>query len=139
MFYDVLVIGAGQAGLAMGYYLKQAKLSFLIIDKGSAIGESWKKRYDSLTLFTPRSYSSLPGLSLIGEEKMYPTKYENSDYLLHYANTFALPVQLNTIITKLDEADGYFKLSTNQGEAMLAALIEKLNQQPEEIGQTRLG
>jgi putative flavoprotein involved in K+ transport len=96
MFYDVLVIGAGQAGLAMGYYLKQAKLSFLILDKGSAIGESWKKRYDSLTLFTPRSYSSLPGLSLIGEEKMYPTKYENSDYLLHYANTFALPVQLNT-------------------------------------------
>jgi putative flavoprotein involved in K+ transport len=116
MFYDVLVIGAGQAGLAMGYYLKQAKLSFLILDKGSAIGESWKKRYDSLTLFTPRSYSSLPGLSLKGEEKMYPTKDEITDYLSLYANTFLLPVQLNTYITLLDKDDNCFTLSTNQGE-----------------------
>jgi putative flavoprotein involved in K+ transport len=65
MLYDILVIGAGQAGLAMGYYLKQTKLSFLILDKGSAIGESWKNRYDSLTLFTLRFYSSLPGLDFI--------------------------------------------------------------------------
>ena len=63
MLYDAVVIGAGQAGLAMGYYLKQTELSFLILDKESEIGESWRNRYDSLTLFTPRSYSSLPGLS----------------------------------------------------------------------------
>jgi putative flavoprotein involved in K+ transport len=116
MIYDVLVIGAGQAGLAMGYFLKQTKLKFLILDKGNEIGESWKNRYDSLTLFTPRSYSSLPGLSLIGEEKQYPTKDEISNYLSLYANTFLLPIQLNTFITRLDRADGYFLLSTNQGD-----------------------
>ena len=53
MMYDVIIIGAGQAGLSMGYYLKQTNLSFLILDKGARIGEVWKNRYDSLKLFTP--------------------------------------------------------------------------------------
>lgn len=116
MIYDVIVIGAGQAGLAMGYFLKKKKLSFLILDKGSDIGESWRNRYDSLTLFTPRSYSSLPGLSLKGNQNHYPTKDEISDYLLHYANTFSLPIQLNTSITMLEKANGHFIVSSNQGE-----------------------
>jgi putative flavoprotein involved in K+ transport len=115
MVYDVLVIGAGQAGLAIGYYLKQTKLSFLILEKGSAIGESWKNRYDSLTLFTPRSYSSLPGLSIKGEEKIYPIKDEISDYLSLYANTFSLPVKLNTTVKRLDKEE-HFILYTTQGE-----------------------
>lgn len=67
MIYDVVVIGAGQAGLAIGYFLKKANVSFLILDEASMIGESWRKRYDSLTLFTPHSYSSLPGLPLDGD------------------------------------------------------------------------
>lgn len=57
--FDVIVIGAGQAGLAMGYYLKQQGLSFVLLDKGYSIGEVWRNRYDSLVLFTPRRYSSL--------------------------------------------------------------------------------
>ncbi|WHZ02291.1 NAD(P)/FAD-dependent oxidoreductase [Neobacillus sp. YX16] len=115
MLYDVIVIGGGQAGLSMGYYLKQTKLSFLILDKGPAVGDSWKNRYDSLTLFTPRSYSSLPGLSLKGDEKKYPTKNEISDYLSSYANTFSLPIQLNTSVLNLDKKD-YFILNTTQDE-----------------------
>lgn len=115
MIFDVIVIGGGQAGLSMGYYLKQTKLSFLILDKGSAVGESWKNRYDSLTLFTPRSYSSLPGLLLSGEEKQYPTKEEITDYLTLYANTFSLPVQLKTSVLNLDKKD-HFILNTTQGE-----------------------
>jgi putative flavoprotein involved in K+ transport len=122
VIYDVLVIGGGQAGLTAGYYLCQRQLSFLILDKGSAIGESWKKRYDSLTLFTPRSYSSLPGLSLIGEEIKYPTKDEITDYLSLYANTFSLPMQLNTLVLKLDKED-YFILSTTQGEFLSRNVI----------------
>lgn len=115
MIYDVLVIGGGQAGLSMGYYLKQTKLSSLILDKGSTVGESWKNRYDSLILFTPPSYSSLPGLSLKGDEKKYPTKDEITDYLKLYANTFSLPIQLNTSVLKLDKPD-HFILNTTQGE-----------------------
>ena len=66
MKYDVIVIGGGQAGLSMGYYLRQTNLSFLILDKGERIGEVWRNRYESLRLFTPRAYSSLPGLALKG-------------------------------------------------------------------------
>ena len=64
MKYAVIVIGAGQAGLSMGYYLKQSGLSFIILDKANKIGEVWRNRYDSLTLFTTQVYSSLPGLPL---------------------------------------------------------------------------
>lgn len=74
MSYDVIIIGGGQAGLAMGYFLKKSGLSFLIVEKETSIGESWRKRYDSLTLFTPRFYSSLPGFPLYGDLDGYPTK-----------------------------------------------------------------
>lgn len=123
MIYDVLVIGGGQAGLAMGYYLKQKKLNFLIFDKGNRIGESWKNRYDSLTLFTPRSYSSLHGLPLKGDEKRYPTKDEIGEYLSAYADTFSLPVELGTYITRLEKADDYFIVTTNKGEFLSKNVI----------------
>ncbi len=60
----VLVIGAGQAGLAAGYHLRKAGLDFVVVDRGPRIGASWRARYASLTLFTPRSFSQLPGLDL---------------------------------------------------------------------------
>ncbi|PWW28886.1 putative flavoprotein involved in K+ transport [Cytobacillus oceanisediminis] len=116
MVYDVLVIGAGQAGLSIGYFLKKTNLSYLLLDHGGEMGESWRKRYDSLKLFTPRSYSSLPGLSLKGDPNEYPTKDEVAEYLSQYAKTFSLPVKLQTMITKLDKEGDCFVLSTNQGE-----------------------
>lgn len=116
LLYDVLVIGAGQAGLSIGYYLKKNNVSFLLLDQGVEIGESWRKRYDSLKLFTPRAYSSLPGMPLIGDPNGYPTKDEISDYLTQYVKAFSLPVKLKTVITKLDEEEGCFVLSTSQGE-----------------------
>lgn len=114
--YDVLVVGAGQAGLAMGYYLKKKNLSFLILDQSSEVGESWKNRYDSLTLFTPRTYSNLPGMILKGEQGGYPKKDEISAYLKSYAKTFSLPIKLNTLIESLDEIDAAFELTTNKGK-----------------------
>ncbi|MGJ3204409.1 oxidoreductase, partial [Geobacillus thermoleovorans] len=64
---DVLVIGASQAGLAMGYYLKQNNILFAIVGKENRIGDVWRNRYDSLVLFTPRWFSSLPGMALKGD------------------------------------------------------------------------
>ena len=90
MRYEAIVIGAGQAGLAMGYYLKQNNNRFLIIDKGQELGEVWKNRYDSLKLFTPRMYSSLPGLILDGEQQGFPSKDEIANYIKHYTETFEL-------------------------------------------------
>ena len=78
MIYDVVVIGAGQAGVSMGYYLMQTSLSFIILENHAAIGGVWRKRYESLVLFTPRAYSSLPGLALEGDPSGFPTKDEFS-------------------------------------------------------------
>lgn len=119
MIYDVIVIGAGQAGLAMGYYLKKSSKSFLILDHYAQIGDVWRERYDSLVLFTPRSYSSLHGLALEGDSEGFPTKDEVADYMERYANIFDLPVQLNTDVIGLTKLDGLFQLTT-QSEMLQA-------------------
>src|SRR5688500_1041896 len=78
---DVLVIGAGQAGLALGAHLKTTPFRFQLVDRHGRIGDSWRKRYDSLVLFTPRTYSALPGLAVPGDPNGFPTKDEMADYL----------------------------------------------------------
>lgn len=120
--YDTIIIGGGQAGLAMGYYLKKSGGSFLILDQASSVGESWKKRYNSLKLFTPRSMSSLPGLPLSGEEDVYPGKDEVASYLEEYAKRFDLPLKLKTTVVKLEKETGVFKMSTDQ-ETLLAKQV----------------
>lgn len=72
--YETIIIGAGQAGISIGYYLKKTSKKFLILDKSSEIGESWKERYDSLVLFTPRMYSSLPGMEMAGDNMVFRIK-----------------------------------------------------------------
>lgn len=98
---DVLVIGAGQAGLAAGYYLKNSKVQFVLADKAEAVGQAWKSRYDSLTLFTPRGFSSLPGMVMPGDGGGYPTKDEAGDYLDQYARKHGLPIELGMEINRL--------------------------------------
>ena len=117
---DVLVIGAGQAGLALGYQLTQTGQEFLLVDKHDRLGESWRQRFDSLTLFTPRSYSALPGLPVPGDPDGYPTKDEIADYLKTYANHFDLPVALGTEITRLEQ-DGAVFLATAGGGTELTS------------------
>jgi putative flavoprotein involved in K+ transport len=105
---DVLVIGASQAGLAMGYYLKQNNILFAIVGKENRIGDVWRNRYDSLVLFTPRWFSSLPGMALKGDPNGYPTKDEIADYLEDYAQKFELPIHLNTEVISLQKEDEIF-------------------------------
>ncbi|NBI28100.1 flavin-containing monooxygenase [Chengkuizengella marina] len=105
---DVIVIGAGQAGLAVGYYLKQSNLSFLLLDQSAQIGETWVKRYDSLILFSPRKYSSLPGFQFPGEPNGYPNKNETANYLKQYQKKFSIPVELNTQVTYITKEDDRF-------------------------------
>ncbi|MDN3020233.1 NAD(P)/FAD-dependent oxidoreductase [Paenibacillus sp. BSR1-1] len=112
MIYDVVVIGAGQAGLSMGYYLMQTSLTFIILDNHSEIGQVWRKRYDSLVLFTPRAYSSLPGLGLEGDPTGFPTKDEIADYLERYAKTFDLPIHLNCHVQKVQKENDSFIIFT---------------------------
>ncbi len=112
---DILVIGGGQAGLALGYHLQRTPYRFQIIEGGSRIGDSWRTRYDSLVLFSSRAYSSLPGLAVPGDPGGYATKDEIADYLETYATHFALPVVLNTHIQRLERGPNGFCATTTTG------------------------
>ncbi|TBX79421.1 oxidoreductase [Bacillus mycoides] len=109
---DIIIVGAGQAGLTMGYYLKQEGYSFLLLEAGNQIGDSWRNRYDSLQLFTPRAYSSLPSMALIGEKNGFPYKDEIANYLEGYARHHKLPVQLQTEVLKIRKEKEIFELHT---------------------------
>ncbi|MGX2959691.1 flavin-containing monooxygenase [Peribacillus sp. JNUCC 23] len=112
---DAIVIGAGQAGLSMGYWLSKSDNRFIIIDGGTRIGDTWRKRYDSLTLFTPRCLSSLPGLTLKGNPQGFPTKDEVADYLEQYALAFDLPTQMETEVIVMEKKNDIFFLTTTKG------------------------
>jgi putative flavoprotein involved in K+ transport len=105
---DVLVIGGGQAGLAMGYHLKQHGRHFEIIDAGPDIGHVWRSRWDSLRLFTSGRFDNLPGLPFPAAPNAYPGKDEAADYVEAYAARFQLPVRLNTRVTSLTRTDGIY-------------------------------
>ena len=109
----VAIIGAGQAGLAMGYFLRQKGIPFFILERGDSIGSAWRERWDSLTLFTPRRYSGLPGLPFPGDQEGYPTRDEVIDYLERYARTFELFLELNSEVGELREEDGRFLLKVD--------------------------
>jgi putative flavoprotein involved in K+ transport len=93
---DVLVIGAGQAGLAVGHLLARGQLQFLLIDAAPELGHSWRSRWDSLRLFTPAEYDALPGMPFPAAPGTYPGKDEVAAYLKAYAEQFDLPVMLDT-------------------------------------------
>jgi putative flavoprotein involved in K+ transport len=105
---DVLVIGAGQAGLALGRYLQRQEARFLLVDAGDRIGDVWRSRWDSLRLFTAAEYDGLPDLPFPAAPGSYPGKDAVADYLETYARTFGLPVRLGTRVTRLHRsAEGY--------------------------------
>ena len=106
--FDVAVIGGGQAGLAMGYFLARQGRRFTILEASDSIGAAWRSRWDSLVLFTSRRYDSLPGLPLPGDPDGYPGRDEVVNYLESYASTFELPVQLNSAVQSVASgADGF--------------------------------
>jgi len=106
--FDVVVIGAGQAGLAMGYLLARQGRRFVILDRADSIGAAWRSRWDSLVLFTPRRYDALPGLAFPGDPDGYPTRDEVIAYLEDYAARFELPIELDSTVRSLTAKDGSF-------------------------------
>ena len=104
------VIGGGQAGLAVGYHLRQRGLPFVILDEHDRIGDVWRKRWDSLRLFTPGRYDALPGMKFPGPPFSYPTKDKAADYLEAYAREFKLPVRTGMKVDRLSRAGNLFKV-----------------------------
>src|SRR5689334_1804594 len=105
---DTVVVGAGQAGLATGYHLQRLGVPFVILDASARIGDVWRRRWDSLRLFTPAKFAGLPGLPFPAAPNAFPTKDEMADYLEAYARHFALPVRLGTRVERLSRrGDGF--------------------------------
>lgn len=120
---EVIVIGGGQAGLAAGYYLAQARIPFLVLDAETRAGDSWRRRWDSLELFSAARYSALPGLPFPGDPEHFPGKDAVADYLETYAGTFELPVRHHSRVTSLGRTDGGYRAVTESGEYQAAQVI----------------
>jgi putative flavoprotein involved in K+ transport len=106
--YDVVVVGGGQAGLAMGYFLARQGRRFTILEAASEPAAAWRTRWDSLKLFTPVRYSSLPGLAFPGDPDSYPGRDEVAAYLTDYARHFDLPVELDCRVRSIRRAAGRY-------------------------------
>ena len=94
--HDVVVVGGGQAGLAIGYLLAQQERRFTILEAADAPAAVWRERWDSLRLFTPVRYDSLPGRAFPGDPDSYPGRDDVVAYLTDYAREFELPVELSS-------------------------------------------
>jgi putative flavoprotein involved in K+ transport len=108
--YDTIVIGGGQAGLSVGHHLAKRNQRFLILDENERVGDSWRKRWDSLRLFTPARFNGLPGMPFDTPKWSFPTKDEMADYLEAYARRFSLPVRTGAQVESLTQEDGRFAL-----------------------------
>lgn len=123
--YDVVVVGAGQAGLAIGHFLTEQSRRFVILEGADSVGSAWRSRWDSLVLFTPRRYDALPGLAFPGDPDGYPTRDEVVAYLERYAEHDGLPVELSRPVGSLTRDENGFVLETrgrrlHAGEVVVA-------------------
>jgi putative flavoprotein involved in K+ transport len=112
--FDVAVVGSGQAGLAIGYWLAKQGRRFVILEAGDSVATAWRKRWDSLVLFTSRRYDALPGLAFPGDPDGYPTRDEVIAYLERYASQFNLPVETNSHVRALTVREGWFVLDLGE-------------------------
>jgi len=115
-YIPTVVIGGGQSGLSAGYHLAKHGVPFVILDANERVGDAWRKRWDSLKLFTPAQYDGLAGMPFPARRHSFPTKNEMADYLETYARRFKLPVRTGVTVQRLTKQAGSFRLDTNQGE-----------------------
>src|SRR5262245_25446852 len=120
---DVIVIGGGQAGLSVGYHLKRRGVRFLILDAHARVGDAWRKRWDSLRLFSPARYDGLDGMPFPGDPDAFPTKDEMADYLEAYAARFELPVLNGVAVERLARDGGGFIIEAGDRRFAAKAVI----------------
>ena len=114
-----VIIGGGQSGLSVGYFLARRNIPFVILEANPRVGDSWRNRWDSLRLFTPARYDGLVGLPFPGDKHAFPTKDEMADYLESYAAHFRLPVRTGIRVDRVWKEAGEYMISA--GDALIEA------------------
>ncbi|QBR92271.1 flavin-containing monooxygenase [Nocardioides euryhalodurans] len=112
---ETVIIGAGQAGLATGQHLQRRGRPFVILDASSRVGDTWRRQWDTLRLYSPAQYDSLPGLPFPAKKWTYPGKDQVADYLEEYARHFDLPVQPETRVRRLERDGQQYVVTTDRG------------------------
>lgn len=112
---ETIIIGAGQAGLSASYYLKQQGIPHTVFERNARVGDQWRRRWDSLELFTPTKYNSLPGKPFPGSKWDPPDKDTVAEYMEDYAKDFELPVECGITVEKAQPNDDQFRIHTDQG------------------------
>lgn len=120
---DVLVIGGGQAALAAAYFLRRTQLSFLLLDEQATPGGAWLHGWDSLRLFSPATWSSIPGWPMPASESTYPTRAEVIDYLSRYEQRYQLPVQRPVHVESVERDGDYLRVRAGEHSWRARAVV----------------
>lgn len=120
---DIVVIGAGQAGLALGYYLRRTGRSFVLLDAEAGPGGAWRRTWDSLRLFSPARWSSLPGWIMRGGPDYYPTRDEALAYLTAYEERYQLPVERPVAVRAVARRGDRLAVETSAGTWLARAVV----------------
>ncbi|MES2043550.1 MAG: ArsO family NAD(P)H-dependent flavin-containing monooxygenase [Pseudomonadota bacterium] len=121
---DIVIIGGGQMGLSLGYYLRRAGADFLILDAEEGPGGAWRHGWDSLRLFSPAGYSSLPGwLMPPPAHKGYPTRDDVVDYLRRYEARYEFPLRRPVRVESVERTGDHLEVVTNNGRFAALAVV----------------
>jgi len=120
---QVVVIGGGQAGLAVGFYLRRTELSWAILDEQARPGGAWPRAWDSLRLFSPARFSSLPGWLMPGGTDEYPSRDDTVAYLAQYESRYGLAVERPVHVRGVEREDGRFRIDTDRGTWTADAVV----------------
>jgi len=127
---NTVIVGAGQAGLSVAYHLQQRGVPFVILDANARVGDVWRRRWDSLRLFTPGKFSSLDGWPFPGDRNHFPTKDEMGDYLEAYARHFAFPIRMNTRVERVSrQGRGFVVVAGDQRFEADSVVVAMANHQ----------
>lgn len=121
--YDLIIIGGGQSALACGFYLRRTQIKYLILDQQSQSGGAWIHGWDSLSLFSPAEFSSLPGFMFPKSENYYPVRDEVISYMDDYQVKYSLPVKRSVLVTAVLKQEGGFTLKTSIGDFKAKTVI----------------
>lgn len=120
---DVVVIGGGQAGLATAYFLRRAGIGYVVLDDQSAPGGAWRHTWDSLHLFSPAQWSSLPGWQMPASQEAYPSRNEVIDYMTRYEDRYQIPVRRSVHVESVSHAQDGLLVTTDSGQWLAKAVV----------------